>query len=142
MVADHCRYTLSADMWALGSLIVYMCNRTERLMPHGTLRGGYSEGLTGVIRGMLQSPYFVVRCNPGTTTFDEWSIWRSLGHIAIALDYLQGMRPQPILHSDLKPDNVLGVTVMENGLKYVNWKLADFGIAKLLTENDQVGGGC
>ena len=80
--------------------------------------------------------------NPGTTTFNELSIWRSLGHIAIALEYLHGIRPQPILHRDLKPDNVLGVTVMENGVKHVTWKLADFGIAKLLTENDQVGGGC
>ena len=53
MVADHRRYTVSADVWALGSLILYMCNRTERLMPHGTLRGGYSEDLTSFIREML-----------------------------------------------------------------------------------------
>ena len=79
--------------------------------------------------------------DPGTTHFDEFNIWRSLGHIAIALKYLHGRRPQPILHRDLKPDNVLGVSEMENGVKVVRWKLADFGIAKLLTENDQVGGG-
>ena len=95
---------------------------------------GAKRGLNGTSKVSFE--------NPGTIIFEEWCIWRGLEHIAIALEYLHGMRPQPILHCDLKPDNVLGVSVMEDGLKYVNWKLADFGIAKLLTENDQVGGGC
>ena len=79
MVADHRRYTVSADVWALGSLILYYCNRTERLMPHGTLRGGYSEGLTSVIRGMLHP---TPNCRPSAAavwaecTNDRQETWR------------------------------------------------------------------
>jgi len=70
---------------------------------------------------------------------EEYCVWRCVGHIATALAYLHAMKPRPILHRDLKPDNILGVTVWcntENGYR-TSWKLADFGIAKLLTKETQ-----
>ena len=45
----------------------------------------------------------------------EWNIWRCLDHLADALDYLHTL-PQPILHRDLKPDNILGVTAPDGGI--------------------------
>ena len=41
---------------------------------------------------------------------EEWNVWRLVSHLSSALDYLHGRSPQ-ILHHDLKPDNILGVTV-------------------------------
>ena len=65
--------------------------------------------------------------------------WRLICHILSALAYLYAMKPRPVLHRDLKPDNILGVTrwsLSENGYR-TSWKLADFGIAKLLTKETQ-----
>jgi len=70
---------------------------------------------------------------------EEYNVWRRISHISSALAYLHAMKPRPILHRDLKPDNILGVTVWcesENGYRN-SWKLADFGIAKLLTKETQ-----
>merc|ERR1712037_564860 len=66
----------------------------------------------------------------------EHTIWRGLRHLALALSYLHNFRPQPILHRDLKPDNILGVGQRGGGFY---WKLADFGLATLLSENAQGG---
>lgn len=63
--------------------------------------------------------------------FEEHNIWRFISHMSSALNYLHIIN---ILHRDLKPDNILGVT---RGGK-ARLKLADFGTAKLLDE-DKVG---
>ena len=64
--------------------------------------------------------------------------WRIVGHLSSALDYLHDKSPQ-ILHHDLKPDNILGVTgwdKLEKGNRTF-WKIADFGVAKMLTREAQ-----
>ena len=68
-----------------------------------------------------------------TMCFKEHSIWRGLRHLALALSYLHNFRPQPILHRDLKPDNILGVT--DPAVGGISLKLADFGLIKLLDVN-------
>ena len=70
---------------------------------------------------------------------EEYNAWGCVSHISSALACLPAMRPRSILHRDLKPDNILGATVWcqsENGYR-ISWKLADFGIAKLLTKETQ-----
>ncbi len=62
---------------------------------------------------------------------DEPCVWRTLAHLASALEYLHGRRPRPVLHRDIKPDNILGRTTSNGNLV---WKLADFGIARLLNQ--------
>ena len=59
-------------------------------------------------------------------TVKEKSVWNVTCHLSEALDYLHS-RFSPILHRDVKPDNVLGVTDPSTGA--IMWKLADFGLA-------------
>jgi serine/threonine protein kinase len=69
----------------------------------------------------------------------EYNAWRFVDHLSGALQYLHAKQPKQILHRDLKPDNILGVTVWserERGYR-VSWKLADFGVAKLLNKDAQ-----
>merc|ERR1712130_277720 len=64
--------------------------------------------------------------------FDEQNIWRFLHQMSSALDYLHSHKPRRILHRDLKPDNILAVS-SSNFAPNFQFKLADFGLAKLLT---------
>ena len=69
---------------------------------------------------------------------EEWNIWRIIAQLSDAIAYLHSRSPQ-ILHHDLKPDNILGVkeqSKTEKGHKTA-WKLADFGVAKMLTREAQ-----
>eukprot|EP00092_Neocalanus_flemingeri_P064942 GFUD01078888.1.p1 GENE.GFUD01078888.1~~GFUD01078888.1.p1 ORF type:complete len:275 (-),score=47.87 GFUD01078888.1:154-978(-) len=69
----------------------------------------------------------------------EFAVWRSLSHLSSALMYLHAQRPKQILHRDLKPDNILGVNEWSKKEQShrISWKLADFGIAKLLNRDAQ-----
>ena len=77
--------------------------------------------------------------DPNTFVFKEYCIWRFQAHLSGAIDYLHSHRPQHVLHRDVKPDNVLGVREVSHvtGNVGVTWKLADFGLAKLLTRDGQ-----
>ena len=68
----------------------------------------------------------------GRLKTEEYCIWRMIDHLASALNYLHNRRPH-IMHRDLKPDNILGVRIGGG----ITWKLADFGLAKLLTADAQ-----
>ncbi len=60
---------------------------------------------------------------------NEYNLWRALWQLSSALAYLHGQHP-PIMHRDIKPDNILGKYSHKDGT--IVWKLADFGIAQLL----------
>ena len=72
--------------------------------------------------------------NSKTTFFQESDIWAILKNISSALNYLHTL-PEPILHRDLKPDNILGVNHKSNVTKMLTWKLGDFGLVKRMAEN-------
>jgi len=63
----------------------------------------------------------------------ETAIWKLLYEISDALAYLH-QSGKRIMHRDLKPDNILCFNYISNSPTF---KLADFGIAKLLTQDAQ-----
>jgi len=69
-----------------------------------------------------------------SSTFKESNLWRFLNQMTSALSYLHNHKPEHILHRDLKPDNILAVST---GPRSARFKLADFGLAKLLTADAQ-----
>jgi serine/threonine protein kinase len=85
-------------------------------------------------RGAMESDVFGRKANTA-----EFAVWRVLGQMSHALDYQHKLKPAHVLHRDLKPVNILGLNVWntEKNENEVAWKIADFGIAKLLTMNAQ-----
>ena len=70
---------------------------------------------------------------------DEYCVWRLIGQIAHALNYLHTLMPLHVLHRDLKPANILTKDSWNEskGKNGVDLKIADFGIAKLLNRSAQ-----
>ena len=69
----------------------------------------------------------------------EFNIWRFISHMADALNHLHTFRPVHILHRDLKPVNILCKSDWDERINgnVLFWKIADFGIAKLLNKDAQ-----
>lgn len=57
------------------------------------------------------------------TLKDELTIWRFIHDVAVGLAYLHHVKPEPIVHQDIKPDNVL---IASDG----TFLITDFGISK------------
>lgn len=64
-------------------------------------------------------------------TTSEANVWKFFGHMTSALKFIHS---KGIIHRDLKPDNILCKTGYSGQL---NFKIADFGIAKCVNENIQ-----
>ena len=58
-------------------------------------------------------------------------MWRFLRQMSDALKYLHRQHP-PVIHRDLKPDNIIS---KKDASGYVCFKIADFGIARVLGKN-------
>ncbi|MDE7345170.1 MAG: serine/threonine protein kinase [Muribaculaceae bacterium] len=75
-----------------------------------------------------QRPYLVMKyCAKGASTtqagkMDEYDLWQFIHDVASGLKHLHNM-PEPIIHQDIKPDNIL---VDDNN----RFLITDFGISK------------
>ena len=73
-------------------------------------------------------PYLVMEfCERGASDkqaghIDELSLWRFIHDVAAGLAYLHNLEPNPIIHQDIKPENVL---ISNNG----DYVITDFGIS-------------
>ena len=66
----------------------------------------------------------------------ELDVYKTIQQLSSALEYIH---KKEIIHRDLKPDNILCENNNENGA--VNFKLADFGIAKQLVLTNKTENG-
>lgn len=75
-----------------------------------------------------QRPYLVMKyCAKGSSSsqaskMDEYDLWQFIHDVAAGLRYLHNM-PEPIIHQDIKPDNIL----VDDNNRYL---ITDFGISK------------
>ncbi|WP_285820622.1 serine/threonine-protein kinase [Bacteroides acidifaciens] len=75
-----------------------------------------------------QRPYLVMKyCAKGSSSeqagkMDEYALWQFIHDVAAGLKYLHNM-PEPIIHQDIKPDNIL----VDDSDRYL---ITDFGISK------------
>ena len=75
-----------------------------------------------------QRPYLVMKyCEKGSSSsfvgkMDEYALWQFIHDVAAGLKYLHSM-PEPIIHQDIKPDNIL----IDDSNRYL---ITDFGISK------------
>ncbi|NDV57868.1 serine/threonine-protein kinase [Bacteroides sp. 519] len=76
-----------------------------------------------------QRPFLVLEYCPNGSAgklsghVTEDTIWRFIRDVSSGLAYLHDIKPDPIVHQDIKPDNVL---VKENG----DFAITDFGISR------------
>lgn len=74
-----------------------------------------------------QRPFLVMKyCSKGSSSLlagktDEYAVWNFIHDVAAGLRYLHSM-PEPIIHQDIKPDNIL--------LSDSGFVITDFGISK------------
>lgn len=74
-----------------------------------------------------QHPFLVMKyCSKGSSSLlvgktDEYAVWNFIHDVAAGLRYLHNMR-EPIIHQDIKPDNIL--------LSDTGFVITDFGISK------------
>ena len=75
-----------------------------------------------------QRPYLVMKyCEKGSSSkfagkIDEYALWQFIHDVAAGLKYLHNI-PEPIIHQDIKPDNIL----VDDNNRYL---ITDFGISK------------
>lgn len=75
-----------------------------------------------------QRPYLVMKyCEKGSSTalagqMDEYDLWQFIHDVAAGLKHLHSL-PEPIIHQDIKPDNIL---IDETN----HYLITDFGISK------------
>lgn len=75
-----------------------------------------------------QRPFLVMKyCAKGSSSalagkMDEYALWQFIHDVAAGLKYLHNM-PDPIIHQDIKPDNIL----VDDSDRYL---ITDFGISK------------
>jgi len=96
-----------------------------------------TEGSLCIIMEYCDGGPFTKMIGEAGFNMEEFAIWRTISHIASALDYLH---KRHIMHRDLKPDNILakfdGYDPDEDGNMY-DLKICDFGVAKLLNRHAQ-----
>lgn len=75
-----------------------------------------------------QRPFLVMKyCSKGSSSslsgkIDEYTLWRFIHDVSAGLNYLHNM-PEPIIHQDIKPDNIL----VDDSDHFL---ITDFGISK------------